>query len=110
MNRKLTNMIWRNMGESILLCLFLFGVVIYILSSGGFLRPFETWQVGVKISLMLIGIVVTVGAVFGYWYTNRVIRRLDQLREAMLYLEKGNLSRTIPPLGEDEIGRLGEQL
>ncbi|WP_409342414.1 histidine kinase [Paenibacillus sp. MBLB4367] len=110
MNRRLTNMIWRNMGESILLCLFLFGVVVYFLSSGGFLRPFETWQIGVKISLLLIGIAVILGAAFGYWYTNRVIRRLEQLREAMLYLEKGNLSRTIPPLGEDEIGRLGEQL
>src|SRR5690606_34295378 len=27
-----------------------------------------------------------------------------------LMLEKGNLSRTVPHLGEDEIGRLGEQL
>ncbi len=28
-DKKLTNMVWRSMGESILLCYFLFGVIIY---------------------------------------------------------------------------------
>src|SRR5690606_36451866 len=41
---------------------------------------------------------------------SRTKRRLDSLQDAMLHLEKGNLSRPIPPLGQDEIGRLGIQL
>ncbi len=37
-------------------------------------------------------------------------RRLELLGDSMLHLEKGNLSRQIPKLGDDEIGRLGYQL
>jgi NarL family two-component system sensor histidine kinase LiaS len=47
---------------------------------------------------------------YGFWTSYRVSRRLEQLNEMMLYLEKGNLSHVVPSLGEDEIGRLGEQL
>lgn len=110
MGKRLTNMIWRSMGESILFSLALFGGIVYFLNSRGYIKPFDTWQEGVQLSLTLIGLVVVVGAAFGYWSTSRNQVRLEQLREAMLHLEKGNLSRTVPPLGEDEIGRLGEQL
>src|SRR5690606_2066689 len=40
----------------------------------------------------------------------RVTRRLDQIRDSMILLEKGNLTRQVPPLGDDEVGLLGEQL
>jgi NarL family two-component system sensor histidine kinase LiaS len=108
--KKLTNMIWRSMGESIVLSLVLFGVVVYVLSTYGYINPFVSWSEGIKISLMLIGIVVALGGAFGYWHSNRIKRRLDPLMDTMLLLEKGNFSRPAPDLGEDEIGRLGDQL
>jgi two-component system, NarL family, sensor histidine kinase LiaS len=108
--RRLTNMIWRSMGESILLSLLLSGVVIYFLSSGGYIEPFTNWREGVQLSLSIIGTIVVIGASYGYWYSNRVKRRLEPLMESMLMLEKGNFTRPPVHLGEDEIGRLGEQL
>lgn len=108
--RRLTNMIWRNMGESIFLSLVIFGVIIYFLNSRGYIVPFGSWQVGVSFSLMSIGSVVLIGAVYGFWSSNRIKRRLEPLMETMLLLEKGNFSRSNIQIGEDEIGRLGEQL
>ncbi|MNI13533.1 Sensor histidine kinase LiaS [compost metagenome] len=108
--RRLTNMIWRSMGESILLSLVLFGVIIYFLNSRGYIEPFETWQVGVTFSLMIIAAVILIGAMYGFWSSNRIKRRLEPLMETMLLLEKGNFNRATFHLGEDEIGRLGEQL
>lgn len=110
MGKRLTNMIWRSMGESILLSLALFGIITYVLFAYGYLNSFATWQEGVKISLGLIALVCCIGAAYGYWSSQRIRSRLEQLREVMLLLEKGNLSRTVPPLGLDELGRLGEQL
>ncbi|MDF2959992.1 MAG: two-component system sensor histidine kinase [Paenibacillus sp.] len=109
-DKRLTNMIWRSMGESMGLSLVLFGVIVYFLHSNGYIKEFASWQEGVKLSLTLIVIVAIMGGTYGLWYSSKMKRRLEQLREAMLSLEKGNLSRTVPPLGEDEIGRLGEQL
>ncbi|WP_281889598.1 sensor histidine kinase [Paenibacillus sp. YYML68] len=108
--KRLTNMIWRSMAESMGLSLILFAVIVYFLQAKGYLRPFQSWLEGVMLSLTLIMITVLIGAVYGLWSAGRIKRRLEQLREAMLLLEKGNLSRTVPPLGEDEVGRLGEQL
>jgi NarL family two-component system sensor histidine kinase LiaS len=108
--RKLTNMIWRSMAESILLSLVLFGVIIYFLNSRNYMRPFDSWQIGVTFSLMVIGIVVLIGGAYGYWSSIRIKRRLEPLMESMLLLEKGNFTRASFQLGEDEIGRLGEQL
>lgn len=110
MTRRLTNMIWRSMGESIILCLSLFGIITYFLYAYGYMKSFATWQEGVTISLELIGLSLVVGSAHGYWSSHRVSGRLEQLREAMLHMEKGNLSRSVAPLGVDEIGRLGEQL
>ncbi|MEK8132103.1 sensor histidine kinase [Paenibacillus filicis] len=108
--KRLTNMIWRNMAESMGLSLVLFAVIVYFLQANGYLKPFESWKEGVSLSLTLIVITVIIGASYGLWSANRIKRRLELLREVMLSLEKGNLSRSVPPLGEDEIGRLGEQL
>ncbi|WP_010500052.1 sensor histidine kinase [Paenibacillus elgii] len=109
-DKRLTNMIWRSMAESIGLSLVLFAVIVYFLQSNGYLNAFETWQEGVRMSLTLIAIVAAVGGSYGLWYSSRMKHRLETLREVMLSLEKGNLSRSVPPLGEDEIGRLGDQL
>lgn len=108
--KKLTNMVWRYMGESILLSLVFFAVIFYFLHAYGYIKPFEGWAEGIQFSLTLVGISVLIGATFGYWQSYRITSRLGTLHDSMLLLEKGNLTRTIPDLGEDEIGRLGEQL
>ncbi|UJF32415.1 sensor histidine kinase [Paenibacillus hexagrammi] len=108
--RKLTNMIWRSMGESILFSLIILGAVLYFLSSRNMIVPFRTWQEGVQISFLVVGSVLVIGAVYGFWSSNRVTRRLEPLMETMIQLEKGTFSRGGFEHGEDEIGRLGEQL
>jgi NarL family two-component system sensor histidine kinase LiaS len=110
LNKRLTGMIWRSIGESVLLSFLLFGVVVYVLNTYGYIGSFRSWQEGVVVSLILLGTVAAIGLSYGYWHGSRIVRRLDRLQEVMLFLEKGNLSRSVPPLGEDEIGRLGEQL
>jgi NarL family two-component system sensor histidine kinase LiaS len=110
LNNKLTNMIWRTMGESILLSLVIFGLVMYILNYYGYLNTFGSWEEGFVVSLILIGSVIGVGGIHGFLASNRMKRRLEQLGDAMMHLEKGNLTRPIPDLGQDEIGRLAEQL
>ncbi len=109
-NKKLTGMIWRSVGESILLSLFLAGVSIYFLYSHGYLRLSANWWREIKMLLILLTMIASAGAVFGYWTIGRIRGRLDELYESMLFLEKGNLSRPIPELGEDEVGRLAVQL
>jgi two-component system, NarL family, sensor histidine kinase LiaS len=109
-NKRLTNMIWRSISESIWLSLVLCGMIIYLLYSHDYKELFSTWQSGVKFCLELILITGVLCLSYGFWTSFRVSRRLEQLNEMMLYLEKGNLSHTVPSLGEDEIGRLGEQL
>jgi len=110
MGKRLTNMIWRSVGESMVFSLLLVGGVLYYLYSRGFLLPFGSWREGLLVIAVLFSAVTVAGATFGYWSSNRNQTRLEKLREAMLLLEKGNLTRKVPPLGEDEIGRLGEQL
>ncbi|SHE13578.1 Sensor protein vraS [Chlamydia abortus] len=110
MKNRLTNMIWRTMGESILFSLLLFVIILYILYTYGYLDTPEKWKDAIVIGFVLLAAVIAVGAVFGYWQASRISMRIEQLREIMLLFEKGNLSRKVPPLGEDEIGRLGEQL
>src|SRR5690606_19753371 len=50
------------------------------------------------------------GAAFGFVRGYPIRHRLRLLIEAMLNLEKGTPGAPLPPLGNDEIGRLGEQL
>lgn len=108
--KKLTNMVWRSMGRSILFSLLLLGVTIYVLQSYGFITKITNWTPVVMVGLTLIAIVTALGVVFGYYESNSIKRRLEQLRESMLLLEKGNLTRPVPDLGMDEVGRLADQL
>jgi len=110
LKRRLTNMIWRSMGEALLWSLLLFAAVIYILDYYDFIRSFRSWYEAILVGLVIVGMVSASGIAYGFWHMNRTVRRLERLRESMLWLEKGNLSRGVPPLGDDEIGRLGEQL
>ncbi|ANE48616.1 histidine kinase [Paenibacillus swuensis] len=109
-NKRLTNMVWRGMGEAILLSVLLCGIFLYFMYVFGFPLNRLTWQGGLHLGLTLGSAVVMIGAAYGFWQFHKLNRRLEVLYESMLYLEKGNLARPVPDLGEDEIGRLGEQL
>jgi NarL family two-component system sensor histidine kinase LiaS len=109
-NRKLTNMLWRHLGESVLFSLGILAVVLYFGYFYGYIRFEPPWWRLALDGATLVLAVAFLGAAYGYWYTNRLKRRLDRLYDAMLQMEKGQLTRGIPYLGEDEIGRLGEQL
>jgi NarL family two-component system sensor histidine kinase LiaS len=109
MGPKLTSMMWRTMAEGILLGLALFLVVTLSLQSFTLLRPTD-WRTGLRFTGLTIVLVTAIGAVYGYWQSYRLKSRLEALEEAMLLLEKGHLSRPVPHLGEDEIGRLADRL
>jgi NarL family two-component system sensor histidine kinase LiaS len=98
------------MGESIVFCLLLAAVVLYFLYVYDYISFTGRWLDIVMNVATIVLVVFSLGALFGYWQSGKVKRRLEVLSESMLMLEKGNLSRPIPDLGEDEIGRLGEQL
>jgi NarL family two-component system sensor histidine kinase LiaS len=109
--KKLTNLMWRSMGESIVLSLVILAVVAYVLIVYGYIDTTAIgWEQLVEVGFLLMAIVAGIGAAYGYWHSIRVKRRLDPLHDTMLLLEKGNFSRPVPELGLDEIGRLGDQL
>lgn len=108
--KKLTNMVWRNMGEAMLFSLALFAVITYLLYYLGDIVMFETWPTLIAHLLLLMLTSVTAGAIYGYVQSHRIKGRLKSLEDSMFLLEKGHLSKPIPSLGEDEVGRLGEQL
>ncbi len=108
--KKLTSMIWRSMVESIIFCLLLLAITFYFLQYYRYLRPFDGWFETLTTLSILSGIAVSGGIIFGYWQSGNVRRRLDRIRDSMLLLEKGNLSRAVPYMGEDEVGRLADQL
>ena len=108
--KQLTNMIWRSMGESILFSMLLCVAVVYFLLHYKLLVLSYSWSQLTFLVLTGMAGVALFGAGYGYWHVYRLKKKLDLLSETMLFLEKGNLSRQVPSLGEDEIGRLGVQL
>ncbi len=108
--RLLTNMIWRSMAESILFSLFILFVLLYMLSSYGYFNLLPSWTELLNQVGMLLLIVIGLGLIFGYWQSNKIRLRLEQLQQSMFLMEKGNLSQEIPLLGDDEIGMLSDQL
>jgi NarL family two-component system sensor histidine kinase LiaS len=108
--RKLTSMIWRSMIEAIVFSLLFLAIIVYFLQYYQYLGPFNGWVETITTYAILSGIAIIGGIVFGYWQSGNVRRRLDRIRDSMLLLEKGNLSRTVPYMGEDEVGRLAEQI
>ncbi|WP_274366212.1 sensor histidine kinase [Paenibacillus thermotolerans] len=106
---KLTSIVWRAMGEGVLLSLALFAVIALSMQGFHLLRPTD-WETGIRFTATALGLVMITGAAYGFWHSHRINSRLEALRASMLFMEKGNFSRPIPDLGEDEIGRLAEQL
>lgn len=110
--KKLTSMVWTQTVEIVLLTIVVSFILIYLLYTYGYIYfSFDAlWPWGILHGLSVVGIVAMIGAGFGFWQSGRTKKRLEQLEEEMQLLEKGHLSLEIPTFGEDEIGRLGEQL
>ncbi|MDT3427952.1 NarL family two-component system sensor histidine kinase LiaS [Paenibacillus forsythiae] len=108
-HKKNANIMSRSMGEGALFSFVLLLVILYIMYTYGFLRPVESWNYGLRTaSVVLLPIGLGIG--FGFYQSFRVKRRLERMRETLLLWEKGNLTLSMPSLGEDELGRLAEQL
>lgn len=108
--KKLTGMIWRHAGETMLFSLLLAGGLLYGLRYYGYLDSAVGWLELLILAAVFAAIALVAGAVFGSWQSGRTSRRLRQLEDAMLHLEKGHYSLNMEPMGEDEIGRLAGRL
>ncbi|WP_391574799.1 histidine kinase [Cohnella sp.] len=109
-SRKVTNMVWRHMGEAVLHSLGVGALVVYLLIRYGVDGSFQSLNKAISFSLTAIGVLTVAGAAFGFWRSYPIRSRLEMLRESMVTLEKGTPSLPLPDLGKDEIGRLGDQL
>ncbi|GAA0136503.1 two-component system sensor histidine kinase LiaS [Paenibacillus sp. YSY-4.3] len=108
--KKPSNMVSRSMRDGILLSFVLLAGIIYILYTYGYFLPSSSWRTGIQAGLTLFTLLLVIGAVYGFLQGYRAKRRIDLLRDSLLQWEKGNQTGTVPKLGEDELGRLGEQL
>lgn len=109
-SRNATNMVWRHMGETVLFSLGVGVLIVYLMWVQGLLAPFHHWSPAIKFGLYAFGVLIVAGAAFGFLRSYPIRNRLDILGDAMSSLEKGNPSLPIASLGNDEIGRLGDQL
>ena len=106
------NIVSRSMRDGILLSFFLLAVIMYVLRTYGYLNTVTTksWGDTIWAGLTLLLLLIGTGAFYGFFSVYQTKRKLDLLRSTILQWEKGSLSRSIPELGEDEIGQLGGQL
>ncbi|CAM3462650.1 MULTISPECIES: sensor histidine kinase [Paenibacillus] len=107
---KKANIITRSMREGALLGLVVMLIVLYLLYTYGYLQPFETWKGRIEALITIVLLPVGLGAIYGFYQGYRVKRRIDLVRETLVSWEKGSLTDVMPDIGEDEVGRLGEQL
>ncbi|MBP2002021.1 NarL family two-component system sensor histidine kinase LiaS [Paenibacillus shirakamiensis] len=108
--KKPVNMISRGMRDGILLSFFLCAAILYILITYHYLTPSASWTRVLPATITLLLMLIGVGAGYGIYQVYRIKKRLDILTDSLLQWEKGNLSGAVPQLGEDEVGRLSEQL
>ncbi|NMO95584.1 sensor histidine kinase [Paenibacillus lemnae] len=108
---KKSNMITRSMREGTLLGFAVMLIVLYVLYTYDYLQLMDDWgdaiQAGITITLMPI----TLGAVYGFFQGYRTKRKLDRVRETLTEWEKSGIHPgSMPDVGDDEVGRLGDQL
>lgn len=108
--RKSVNMLSRSMREGILLSFIILIAVLYVLYTYDYFNPSGSWKTGIKAGLSLLSLLISIGAIYGFLQGYRPKRKIDLLRDSLLQWEKGNQTGIVPKLGEDEMGRLGEQL
>jgi len=109
-SRKVTNMVWRHMGEAVLYSLGIGALVVFLFIRYGIGGSFGSWEKAISFTLTAIGVLTVTGVVYGFWRIYPIRSRLEMLRESMVTLEKGSPALPLPDMGRDEIGRLGEQL
>lgn len=109
MRPKLTGLMWKMMGQGMLLGLALVAVVLLTAESFSLLVRTE-WKPMLQFFGAVLVLAMGIGGAYGFWQSHRLKGRLQMLEEAMLLLEKGHLKKSIPDLGGDEIGRLAERL
>ncbi|MFC5985117.1 sensor histidine kinase [Marinicrinis lubricantis] len=103
-------MVWKVMGATIVFTMILMAAAFYFLYSRGYIHLTGHWTKWLSDSFLAISAAILIGAAFGYYLNGKSRGRLEVLNESLLYLEKGTLSRSIPSLGEDEIGRIADQI
>lgn len=101
-------MIWKSMRESILYTIVIMAIAFYLMYNRGYFQYSGGWIKAVWDILLVLCAAIVIGGGYGFWQNGKNRKRLQILNEALLYLEKGTLSRAIPSLGEDEIGRVAD--
>lgn len=104
------DMLSRSMREGILVSFVVVLAVVYILYTYDFLIPPTSWKTGIRAGITLLCLIVIIGGGGGFLQSYRAKRKVDLLRASLVQWEKGNQTGTVPKLGEDEIGRLAEQM
>lgn len=108
--KKPRNLVSRSMRDGILLSFSLLAAVLYVLYTYNYIQWIPSWKTGIRAGITLLVLLIGIGCSFGFYQVFRVKQKIDRLRESLLQWEKGNKPGEVPKLGEDEIGRLGEQL
>ncbi|GAA5344129.1 HAMP domain-containing sensor histidine kinase [Planifilum fimeticola] len=110
---RLTRIQWRITRFALWVCLAVSALVLTAVLVYYRLDPAILWageRFSVPLILLVLLIVVAVGSLAGYWFGNQLKKRLENLLESALKYERGQFSHRIPPLGDDEIGRVAEHL
>src|SRR5690606_24079271 len=110
---RLTRIQWRIIRFVLWVCLsvavlVLSAVLVYYRLDPGILWASELFSV--PLILLVLLLVVAVGVLAGYGFGNQMKKRLEHLLESALKYERGQFAHRIPPLGDDEIGRVAEHL
>jgi signal transduction histidine kinase len=81
--------------------------------SPGILDSILTWsglgrgrEIGFRLSVALLIVIVPVGVLFGLLASRRIVRRVHRLERATVAVADGDYAVTLPVSGRDEVGRL----
>ena len=72
MEKKNKNMISRSMGEGALFSFVMLLVILYIMYTYGYLKPFESWEIGLRTAFTLILLPMGFGIGFGFYQSFRM--------------------------------------
>lgn len=110
---RLTRIQWRITRFALWICLAVSALVLATVLVYYRLDPAILWageRFSVPLILLVVMLVSAVGSLSGYWFGNQLKKRLEPLLESALKYERGQFAHRIPPLGDDEIGRVAEHL
>lgn len=110
---RLTRIQWRIIRFVLWVCLSVAVLVLSAVLVYYRLDPAILWaseRFSVPLILLVLLLVVAVGVLAGYGFGNQMKKRLEHLLESALKYERGQFAHRIPPLGDDEIGRVAEHL